>query len=358
MKRFRRHLWEEAEDPRHHQWGATQRRPGGKEDLEDLGAYMRVGWRERDPPVCGSASERRWRAKSPTLSPTSSSSMRPHARCWWGTGGWEWCAVWSSWGSWLTSLGKTFLCLFCCSVGQQGDLFVEENMHGLHVPACLRGHRLIRARPCKYQQLLTCSCCSALGKNIRGNKAKQRHLIWKVPRFIRIRTIIFLLLNSKLLWNLADWRDGRMCKTIIFIICPSQVETKNQRACQFTYTDSLTLSYRPLTTFTHFLLWHVGSHSLESHSQRRRHHIAQNLGLSFFSSRSVIGCLCMRMCVCVFCLFFVSLHLWAAEPEELCVMNTLRHMLTWITINRCPIHCQTAYRRVTFCWWCWWWPKM
>lgn len=81
--------------------------PGWRSHRRRRGAWcacMRVGW--KDPPPSGSAN-RRWKTKSPTPSLTSSSSMRPRARCWSGTGGWEWCADLSSCWSWLTSSGKT-----------------------------------------------------------------------------------------------------------------------------------------------------------------------------------------------------------------------------------------------------------
>lgn len=91
--------------------------------------------RERDPPFRGSADERRWRAKCPAPSRTSSSSMRLRARCWWGTGGWEWCAVWSSWGSWFTSLGKTHV-LYLFFVLFRGATGRLESVQGLRYLAC------------------------------------------------------------------------------------------------------------------------------------------------------------------------------------------------------------------------------
>lgn len=117
------------------------------------------------------------------------------------------------------------------------------------------------------------------------------------------------------------WQKGQD-----LIICPLQVETNIQHACQLTHAI-----ITPVLT-----CW---SPSLEIHSVEGRasffsHFTSSRFLLLLF--KTTCACLCMGVCVCV------SLHLWAAEPEELCVMNTLRHMLTHITINRCPIRCQTA----------------
>lgn len=113
---------------------------------------MQAGW--SDPPLCGSA-DRRWRAKSPTPSLTSSLSMRPHARCWWGTGGSGWCAVWSSWGSWHTSLCKNqHIHPFFSLASQRHNRQTHRN---LHVSACLVLHSVLlndlSEWPCKFQQL-------------------------------------------------------------------------------------------------------------------------------------------------------------------------------------------------------------
>lgn len=106
VKRIRQHSWEQAQDTLH-QW-----RKRGKGDQESkkkslLFYFFICHCGDRtDPLICGSAVERGWRAKLLMLSLTSSLSMKPHARYWWGTGGWEWCVGWSSCWSWHTSLGK------------------------------------------------------------------------------------------------------------------------------------------------------------------------------------------------------------------------------------------------------------
>lgn len=104
MKSIRDYSWEEAED-------TSEERKKKRISWE----FLYASEEKQRPSSLWVSRERRWRTKSPAPSPTSSLSMRLPARCWWGTGGWEWCAGSSSWGSWFTSSGKTctlFLFLF------------------------------------------------------------------------------------------------------------------------------------------------------------------------------------------------------------------------------------------------------
>lgn len=98
-------------------WSVSDIRRGGRgESGREKGSQKKRGrllflfiwnWGDKtDPGLCGSTGDRRWRTRSLMPSLTSSLSTRPPARCWWGTGGWEWCVGSSSWESWLTSLGK------------------------------------------------------------------------------------------------------------------------------------------------------------------------------------------------------------------------------------------------------------
>lgn len=77
----------------------------------------------------------------------------------------------------------------------------------------------------------------------------------------------------------------------------------------------------------------------------------ENLFPLLISLHLTVTCLCS--CVT---LTFPFMHLQTAEPEELRVINMPGHMLKQITINCCPVHCQTEHRRIIIC--CCWWPKM
>lgn len=114
--------------------------------------------------------------------------------------------------------------------------------------------------------------------------------------------------------------DGRMCKTIIFIICPSQVETKKQRACQLTYSDSFTHTVHSLPPHTCFDM--LESFTGKSLPEKEAylislHRTESRFFFFFFFYPSVIGSLCMRMSVCVFCVSApLSRRTWGAVCDE------------------------------------------